>query len=151
MRIAMGSDHAGFTLKSSIKEHLEGLGHEIVDLGTDDPGISVDYPDFGAAVGRSVVKGEAEVGICICGTGIGISMAASSINGIRSAVVHDVTTARLAKEHNHANVICLGERVIGLQTALDAVVAFLAAAPAEGRHLNRIAKLAALDDAAGLR
>jgi ribose 5-phosphate isomerase B len=150
MRIAIGSDHAGVALKASVRGHLESLGHEAVDLGTDDPEVSVDYPDFGAAVGRAVVEGEVELGIAICGTGIGICMAASKLRGIRAAVVHDVTTARLAKEHNHANVICLGARVLGTQTALDAVDAYLEALPLEGRHLDRIAKLAALDDAAGL-
>ena len=151
MRIALGSDHAGVTLKGAVAGHLIEAGHSITDLGTDDPHVSVDYPDYGAAVGRAVAEGTVDLGIAICGTGIGISMAAAKINGVRAAVVHDVTTARLARAHNHANVICFGERVTGQQTALDLVDAFLAATPQEGRHLNRIAKLAALDDAAGLQ
>jgi ribose 5-phosphate isomerase B len=150
VRIALGSDHAGVALKQVIAEHLERQGHVVRDLGTTDPSVSVDYPDYGAAVGRSVATGSSDFGVAICGTGIGISIAANKINGVRAALVNDVTTARLTREHNHANVICLGARVIGEQTALDAIDAFFEAVPQEGRHLNRLAKIAALDDAASL-
>src|SRR5277367_6378463 len=109
MRIAVGSDHAGFVLKQSLAKHLAELGHEVEDLGTDSEA-PVDYPDFGAAVGRAVTEGRADLGVCTCGTGIGISIAANKIPGIRAAVIHDATTATLAREHNHANVICLGSR-----------------------------------------
>jgi ribose 5-phosphate isomerase B len=146
MRIAIGSDHAGVDLKAMVKDHLEGGGHEVDDFGTNDPSVSVDYPDYGAAVGRSVVAGSADFGIAICGTGIGISIAANKVRGVRAAVAHDVTTARLAREHNHANVLCFGARVIGPQTATDLVDEFMAAVPQEGRHLNRLAKIAALED-----
>jgi ribose 5-phosphate isomerase B len=145
MKIAAGSDHAGFTLKRSIVGHLRAAGHEVVDLGTSNEEDSVDYPDFGAAVGRAVVGGEAELGVCVCGTGIGIGIAANKIPGIRAAVVHDVTTAVLARQHNHANVVCMGGRVMGEVTAIDSIDAFLAAAPEHGRHDRRIEKLDALD------
>jgi ribose 5-phosphate isomerase B len=151
MRVAFGSDHAGFTLKEILKGELALRGHEVVDLGTASGDVRVDYPDFGAAVGRAVIAGEADVGVCTCGSGNGIAMAANKIPGIRAAVVHDVTTATLAGQHNHANVICLGSRVVGAAVAIDAVVAFFStradvSTRAEGgRHEQRIAKLAELD------
>ena len=151
MHFAVGSDHAGVRLKAALASHLEELGHQVTDFGTNDPSVSVDYPDFGAAVGRAVAEGTVDLGVAVCGTGIGISIAANKINGVRAAVVHDVTTAQLARMHNHANVICFGDRTVGETTALDALDAFLAAVPQEGRHLNRLAKISALDDAAGLR
>ncbi|HEY1830315.1 MAG TPA: ribose 5-phosphate isomerase B [Acidimicrobiales bacterium] len=145
MRVAFGSDHGGLTLKEALKAELAALGHEVIDLGTFDGSISVDYPDFGAAVGRAVVGGDADLGICTCGTGIGISMAANKVAGVRAAVVHDVTTATLARQHNHANVLCLGGRTTGLSVALDSVRAFLGTAEEHGRHDERIAKLDELD------
>ena len=144
MRIALGSDHAGFELKSLVAGHLVDLGHQVDDLGTTDGTTSVDYPDFGAAVGRAVVSGSAELGVAICGTGIGISIAANKVPGVRAALVNDVTTATLAKQHNDANVLCLGARVLGTVTALDALDAFLATAP-EARHHARLEKIAVLD------
>ena len=150
MRIVVGSDHAAVGLKQAVVEHLTGHGYEVRDLGTNDSEVSVDYPDYGAAVGRAVATGSADFGIALCGSGIGISIAANKIAGVRAALVSDVTTAHLAREHNHANVLCLGARVTGEATALEAVDAFLSATPQEGRHLNRLAKLAALDDAASL-
>jgi ribose 5-phosphate isomerase B len=144
MRVAFGSDHAGFALKEILKDELERQGHMVTDLGTADAERRVDYPDFGAAVGRAVAHGRADLGICSCGSGIGIAMAANKIPGVRAAVVHDVTTATLARQHNHANVLCLGSRIVGTAVALDAVAAFLAATE-EPRHDGRIAKLAALD------
>jgi ribose 5-phosphate isomerase B len=149
VRIAVGSDHAGFDLKELIAEHLRKAGHEVEDLGTHDAVESVDYPLYGAAVGRAVAEGRAELGFCCCGTGIGIAIAANKIAGIRAAVVHDVTTASLARQHNHANVVCLGGRTTGTSTALDAVDAFLAASPQPGRHDRRVAELADLDQEGG--
>jgi ribose 5-phosphate isomerase B len=146
MRIAVGSDHAGYGLKVLLVDHLKELGYQIEDLGTHNGVDSVDYPDFGAAVGRKVASGEAELGLCTCGTGIGISMAANKISGIRAAVVHDVTTGQLAREHNHANVVCFGARTTGIQTALDALDAFLTASEQSGRHEHRIEKLHQLDE-----
>ena len=145
MRVAFGSDHAGFALKEILKAELAQRGHEVCDVGTDSPERSVDYPDFGAAVGRAVAGGEVDLGVCTCGSGIGIAMAANKIAGVRAAVVHDVTTAALARRHNHANVVCLGGRVVGSAVAVEALVAFLASPEERGRHDVRIAKLADLD------
>ncbi len=145
MRIAVGSDHAGFDLKATLAHHLADAGHEVLDLGTDGPDISVDYPDFGAAVGRAVATGQADRGVCVCGTGIGISMAANKVPGIRAALVHDVTTAALARRHNDANVVCLGGRIVGSAEALDAVDTFFATEYEGGRHQARVEELAALD------
>jgi ribose 5-phosphate isomerase B len=144
MRVAFGSDHAGFALKEILKAELAMSGHDVSDLGTADAETSVDYPDFGAAVGRAVAAGEVDLGVCTCGSGIGIAMAANKIPGVRAAVVHDVTTATLARQHNHANVVCLGSRVVGPSVAIDALAAFMAATE-HGRHGARIAKLADLD------
>jgi ribose 5-phosphate isomerase B len=147
MRIAVGSDHAGFDLKVTLAKHLADAGHQVVDLGTDSPDVSVDYPTFGAAVGRAVVEGRADRGVCVCGTGIGISIAANKVPGIRAAVVHDVTTASLARRHNDANVICLGGRTLGSAEALDAVDTFFTAAFEGGHHQPRLVELAAMDAA----
>jgi ribose 5-phosphate isomerase B len=149
MRVAVGSDHAGFELKEILKAELAALGHDVTDLGTHDAITSVDYPDYGAAVGRAVASGAAELGLCVCGSGNGIAMAANKVPGVRAAVVHDVTTAALAGQHNHANVVCFGARTTGTTVVVDALHAFLDA-PQEppdrnGRHLRRIEKLAALD------
>lgn len=146
MRIAVASDHAGVALKHTIAEHLKDRGFDVIDLGCDGTEGAVDYPDYGAAIGREVAHGDADLGVAICGTGVGISIAANKITGIRAAHAPDVTTARLAREHNHANVLCLGARTTGAAVALDAVDAWLDAIPALGRHLARLDKLAALDD-----
>ena len=139
-RIAAGSDHAGFSLKNELIAHLRDTGHEVNDLGTY-TAERVDYPDFGAAVGRAVVSGEAELGLAVCGSGIGISMAANKIPGVRAATVTDVTAGHLAREHSDANVICFGERLIGPEVAKEALDAFLAATFAQGRHTARVQKL----------
>ncbi len=139
-RIAAGSDHAGYRLKTDLVAHLEAAGHEVIDLGTHGTD-RVDYPDFGAALGRAVASGEAELGLCVCGSGIGIAMAANKIAGVRAATVHDATSARLTREHNDANVVCFGERLIGPEVAKDALDAFLAASFEGGRHVPRVAKL----------
>jgi ribose 5-phosphate isomerase B len=145
MRIALGSDHAGYDLKVHLATTLRDWGHEVVDHGTDSAERSVDYPDFGAAVGRSVASGAADLGVCICGTGIGISIAANKVPGVRAATVHDVTSAHLAREHNHANVLCLGARLTGPVVAEEALRAWLDAAPGAGRHIERIEKINELD------
>lgn len=144
-RIAVGADHAGVDLKDLLAVHLTERGIEVVDLGTHGHD-SVDYPDFGAAVGRAVASGEVDLGVCVCGTGIGIGIAANKIRGIRAATVHDHTSARLAREHNDANVLCLGQRLVGHEVAKDAVDAWLDAEFQGGRHVGRVAKLSALDD-----
>ncbi|MEI7654435.1 MAG: ribose 5-phosphate isomerase B [Actinomycetota bacterium] len=145
MRIAVGSDHAGYDLKVAVCDALNSWGHEVIDLGPSNATTSVDYPDFGEAVGRSVTTGGSDLGIAICGSGIGISIAANKVPGVRAALVHDATSARLAREHNHANVLCLGARLIGVPVALDAIESWLGATPGDGRHLDRIAKLHQLD------
>jgi ribose 5-phosphate isomerase B len=146
MRIALGSDHAGFDLKTALAKTLADWGYDTLDLGTDNASDAVDYPDFGAAVGRSVASGETDLGVAICGSGIGISIAANKVPGVRAAVVHDVTSAHFAREHNHANVLCLGSRLTGSVVAVESLGAWLNAAPAEGRHRARIAKLDELDE-----
>ena len=141
MRIAVGSDHAGYALKTETIARLTGAGHEVLDLGTDSAEVSVDYPLFGRAVGQAVAEGRAERGVCVCGTGIGIGMAANKVRGVRAAVVHDSTTALLARSHNDANVLCLGERTTGRAEAMDAVDAFITTAFAGGRHQRRIEQI----------
>jgi ribose 5-phosphate isomerase B len=138
MRIAVGSDHAGYDLKAALGKHLADGGHEVVDLGTNSPDVSVDYPNFGEAVGQAVVGEQVDLGLCVCGTGIGISIAANKVPGIRAALVHDVTTAGLAREHNDANVICFGGRTTGIIVATEALDTFLGTAYAGGRHQRRI-------------
>jgi ribose 5-phosphate isomerase B len=146
MRIALGSDHAGFELKTVLAKTLTDWGHDTLDVGTDNATDAVDYPDFGAAVGRSVASGDCELGVAVCGSGIGISIAANKVPGVRAAVVHDVTSAHLAREHNHANVLCLGSRLTGATVAVEALDAWLNSSPAFGRHVARIAKLDELDE-----
>jgi ribose 5-phosphate isomerase B len=145
MRVAVGSDHAGFDLKEIIRAELAALHHDVSDLGTWDSCTSVDYPDFGAAVGRAVAEDRADLGVCVCGTGNGIAMAANKVPGVRAALVHDVTTAVQARRHGHANVVCFGARVTGASVVAEALAAFLAAPEEHGRHDVRIEKLAALD------
>ncbi|WP_042701720.1 ribose 5-phosphate isomerase B [Azospirillum sp. B506] len=139
--VALASDHAGYELKAQIVRQLEGAGYSVLDLGTDGPA-SVDYPDFAAALAAAVTDGRAQRGVLICGSGIGISIAANRHPGIRAALVHDVTTARLSREHNDANVIALGARVIGPEIAKDCVDVFLKTDFEGGeRHSRRIAKM----------
>ncbi|MBW4029283.1 MAG: ribose 5-phosphate isomerase B [Acidobacteria bacterium] len=148
MRIALGADHAGYDLKMILLNTLLEWGHEVIDLGTRNAADSVDYPDFGAAVGHHVARGEADLGVAVCGSGIGISIAANKVPGVRAALVHDATSARLAREHNHANVLCMGARLIGAPVAQDALAAWLGAEPGGDRHLARIEKLSQLDQRA---
>lgn len=138
--IAAGCDHGGFSLKTVLIEQLIESGHEVLDLGTDS-NERVDYPDFAEAVGKSVASGEAEFGLLVCGSGIGVCMVANKISGIRAATIHDVTSAHLSREHNDANIICLGERLIGPEVAKEALDVFLASEFQEGRHLNRVKKI----------
>ena len=140
VRIAVGADHAGYGLKQALAEHLRASGHDVTDCGThsDD---RVDYPDFGAAVGRAVAAGDADLGVCVCGSGNGIAMAANKVAGVRAAVAYDVTSARLARAHNDANVLCIGERLTGAEVAQEALDAWLGASFAGGRHEARVVKL----------
>jgi ribose 5-phosphate isomerase B len=152
MRVVVGSDHAGLELKNLIVDHLRSAGHEVIDVGTESAD-SVDYPDYGVAVGRAVIEnqsaGEATFGVAVCGSGIGIGIAANKVAGVRAATVHDITSARLSRQHNDANVVCLGERLIGPQVALDAVDVFLGTEAEGGRHARRVAKIDAIGTATG--
>ena len=140
-RIAIASDHAGFGLKSTLGAFLAKEGYEVVDLGTDG-GASVDYPDFADKLAEAVADGRASRGVLVCGTGIGISIAANRHRHIRAALCHDTTEARLSREHNDANVIALGARTMGEETALDCLRVFLDT-PFDGgeRHARRVTKM----------
>jgi ribose 5-phosphate isomerase B len=143
-RVAVGSDHAGYQLKQQLADHLRAAGHEVEDLGTHSEE-SVDYPEYGALVARAVVNGDADYGVCVCGTGIGIGIAANKVKGARAAVVHDATSARMARQHNDANVVCVGARLTGPQAAADAIDAFLGAEFEGGRHQRRIDEITDLE------
>lgn len=140
MRVALGSDHGGYELKEAVRKHLEAQGLEVQDLGTHSTD-SVDYPEYGFAVGNAIIKGEADLGIAVCGTGLGISMAANKIKGIRAALCTETFSARMAREHNNANVLALGGRVVGVGLALDIVDIFLKTEFAGGRHSRRVDKI----------
>lgn len=139
MKIGIGSDHGGYELKEFIKKEFQGKV-EFKDYGTFS-NESVDYPDFGQAVGEAVVKGEVERGIVICGTGIGISIAANKVKGVRCALCNDLFSARLAREHNNANVLAMGGRVIGTALAKEIVELFLETEFEAGRHSRRVEKI----------
>ena len=139
-RIYLASDHAGIVLKDQISEHLEKSGHEIKDLGANGSE-SVDYPDYAARLAAAMQQDTDATGVLVCGSGIGISIAANRFAHIRAALVTDVTAARLARQHNDANVLALGERLTGIATALDCVDAFLATDFEGGRHQRRVDKL----------
>jgi ribose 5-phosphate isomerase B len=143
-RIALGADHAGFPMKESIKKYLLLAGYPVEDLGTwsDE---SVDYPDYARRVSQRVADGEDRFGKLVCGTGIGMSIAANKIEGIRAALAHDATTARMAREHNDANVLTIGGRVVDDAMAMEIVKDFLTTEFAGGRHQRRVDKISALD------
>ncbi len=137
MKLGIGNDHAAYNLKLEIKKYLEEKGHEVVDYGCHSTE-RANYPEFGEAVGRAVASGEVEGGVLICGTGIGISMAANKVNGVRAAVVSEPVSARLTKEHNNANIIAFGERIVGVELAKGIVDAWLNAEFQGGRHAERV-------------
>lgn len=145
MKWFAGSDHAGFLVKRHLVAYLTGLGDEVIDVGTTDE-VSVDYPEFGAEVGRRVVGEPGARGLLVCGSGIGIGIAANKIPGVRCAVVHDSFTAEMARAHNDANVIALGSRVVGIGVAEHAVRAFRTTEFEAGRHQRRVDMLTKLDD-----
>jgi len=140
VRVAIGADHGGVDLKNMIRDLLIELGHQVDDQGCNGPA-SVDYPDFAKAVCKLVQSGSCERGILVCGTGIGMSMAANRWPGIRAALCHELFTARMSREHNDANVLCLGARVVGPGLVLEMVKVWLATAFAGGRHERRIRML----------
>ena len=139
-RIAIVSDHAAYAMKAELAELLRGEGHDVLDLGTASTD-SVDYPDYGYRMARAIADGEVERGIALCGSGIGISIAINRHPHCRCALVSDGLSARLAREHNDANVLALGARLIGIETARDCIANFLATPFAGGRHQRRIDKL----------
>jgi RpiB/LacA/LacB family sugar-phosphate isomerase len=146
MRIAFASDHAGFKLKQDLVKNFGALGHTVLDLGTnsEDP---VDYPDYAAAIGYAVLDGAAERGVLICGSGVGASVAANKLRGIRAAVCHDTYSAHQGVEHDDMNVLVLGSRVIGLELAHELVTAFLHATfSGAERHVRRLNKVKALEE-----
>jgi len=145
MKIAIGSDHAGFSLKEAIKKHLETRGIEYKDFGTYSPE-SCDYPDIAKEVAIALKNGEFEFGILICGTGIGISIAANKVKGIRAALCHDTFSAKAARAHNNANILAMGARVIGEGLACEIVDAFLSSTFEGGRHQRRVDKIHLIED-----
>jgi ribose 5-phosphate isomerase B len=144
MRVAVAADHAGFRLKTVVAAHLADAGHEVIDLGTDSEE-SVDYPPFCAAAGRAVVDGQADFGIVIGGSGQGEQIAANKVNGVRAALCHDEWMARMARQHNNANVLAFGARVLADARALEIVDLFLETEFEGGRHQARIEQLAAIE------
>jgi ribose 5-phosphate isomerase B len=140
VKIAVGSDHAGFEVKEALAKRLGAAGHDVVDCGTHTTE-SVDYPDFARAVAQKVASGACERGILVCGTGIGVAMAAGKVKGIRAATVHDRFTAQMSREHNDANVLCMGARVLDLRHALELADLWLTVPFAGGRHERRVRKI----------
>lgn len=145
MKIAIGNDHAAVDLKMQIMEYVKELGHEVENYGTDTKE-SCNYPEYGEKVARAIVEGKADCGILICGTGVGISIAANKVKGIRAAVCSDTATARLVKQHNNANIIAFGERIVGVELAKDIVKAYLQAEFLGGRHAERIAMISDIEE-----
>ena len=145
MRVAIGADHAGFPLKQELVTYLKGFGHDVLDLGThnSDP---ADYPDYAEAVGEAILNGKAERGLVVCGSGVGASVAANKLPGIRAAVCHDTYSAHQGVEHDDMNVLTLGARVIGVELAIEIVRAFATARfSGEERHVRRLKKVIALE------
>ena len=138
--VAMASDHAGMVLKRALAPHVESCGFSLIDLGTDSSD-SVDYPIYGNAVANAIISGTAQFGIAICGSGIGISIAANRLSGARAALCHSGLHAALARQHNDANILCLGARMIGEAEAMECVTRFLTTAFDGGRHTKRVEML----------
>ncbi len=148
MRIVIASDHGGFELKEHVKGIMDQLGTDYEDLGTDSIE-SVDYPDYAFSVAHKVAKGEADKGILICGTGIGMSIAANKVEGIRAALVHDCYTARVTRQHNDSNVLCLGGRTTGFNVAEEIVKIWLSEDFEGGRHERRVQKIIQIESKRG--
>ena len=144
MKLIVGSDHGGFNLKNHVVKELEKLGHQVTDAGTHSVD-SVDYPDIAKAIATRVAESEFERGIIVCGTGQGVAMTANKVHGVRAAVVSDTFSAKMARAHNDANVLCIGERVVGSGLAMELVGAFLATSFEGGRHATRVDKIRQID------
>jgi len=146
MRIAVGADHAGVPLNEIAIAELRRLGHEVVDLGTHDASQPDDYPDYAAAVAQEVASGRCERGLLVCGSGVGVAVAANKVRGIRAGLCHEIYSAHQGVEHDDMNILCLGARVIGRELMLDLVRAFVAAGfTGEERHRRRLGKITALE------
>ena len=147
MKIVIGADHAGYEMKNEVGVHLKELGHEVIDVGTNEPGKPDDYPDYALLVAKTLQAGRAERGILICGSGVGVSVAANKFKGIRAAVCHDHYSARQGVEHDDMNVLVLGSRVIGPNTAIDLVDGYLGAKfSGEERHVRRLNKVKGFEE-----
>jgi ribose 5-phosphate isomerase B len=147
MKLVIGADHAGYEMKQGVVDHLKELGHDLVDVGTHEPGKPDDYPDFAELVAHQILSGQAERGILICGSGVGVSVAASKFKGIRAAICHDHYSARQGVEHDNMNVLVLGSRVIGPNSAIDLVDGYLSANfSGEDRHVRRLNKIKAIEE-----
>ena len=147
MKLVIGADHAGYEMKQATVEHLKELGHEVIDVGTNEPGKPDDYPDFAELVARQIQSGKAERGILICGSGVGVSVAANKFKGIRAGICHDHYSARQGVEHDDMNVLVLGSRVIGPAAAVDLVDGYLSAKfSGEERHVRRLKKVKAFEE-----
>ncbi|MEQ3281493.1 ribose 5-phosphate isomerase B [Finegoldia magna] len=144
MKIAIAADHGGFELKDSMVEYIKSLGNEVMDLGTNSAD-SVDYPDYAKKVCEEIQQGNSDLGILICGTGIGMSLAANKFDGIRAACVSDVYSAKMSRNHNNANVLCIGARVIGDEVAKLIIKTFLENEFEAGRHQRRVDKIMAFE------
>lgn len=146
MRIVIGADHAGYDMKQALIEHLKTLGHEVLDVGTQVPGQPDDYPDFAVLVCEAILAGKGERGVLVCGSGVGVSVAANKFRGIRAGLTHDHYSAHQGVEHDDMNVLVMGSRVIGNNTAYDLVEGFLGAKfSGEARHVRRLAKVKAIE------
>lgn len=145
MKISLACDHGAFALKQAVAAHLAALGHEVVDFGTDSLA-SCDYSDFGAPAARAVASGECERGIVLCTTGIGMSMTANKVRGIRCALLSDLMSARLTRQHNDANMMALGAAVVGEKLALEIIDTFLTTEFEGGRHQRRVDKIMAIEN-----
>ena len=146
MRIAIGADHAGYPLNERVIEELRNAGHELIDFGTHDGSVPDDYPDYAKKVGESIQSGSTEIGILICGSGVGAAVAANKLRGIRAALCGDTYSAHQSREHDDCNVLCVGSRVTGVELALEIVRAFVNARfTGEERHKRRLAKVAELE------
>jgi ribose 5-phosphate isomerase B len=146
MRIAVAADHAGHPLNERVIEELRGAGHELIDFGTHDGSVPDDYPDYAKLLGEAVQTGDAEIGILVCGSGVGAAVAANKLRGIRAALCGDTYSAHQSREHDDCNVLCLGARVVGVELALDIVRSFVAARfTGEERHRRRVEKIKSME------
>ena len=146
MKVAIGCDHGGYPLNEKVIAQIQALGHEVIDFGTHDGSAADDYPDYARAVAESIQKGEADRGILICGSGVGVAITANKFRGVRSCLCHDTYSARQGVEHDNMNVLCLGARIVGFELALELVRSYMSATfSTEERHRRRSAKVDAIE------